>query len=243
MTLGPAARFAGFICATLVLATPVRAGEASDAAAVEGWIVCFGPQLVHSTPVGSFDAPPRHSPVFAGLRVSAMPPGFPVGLRAEAGGTSQRAGAHHVRLVSDFFGMGDTTLVDAGRPGNGMLWISAGALWDPRPRAHGLYAWGTVGAMQVVPRGYQNVFPSDRPSTPPARSTRLMTCAGAGAHFVLGKKRWFALMIECEYRRTARADYIGRSGFLSADPDAPFDARHGPIELVSTRIGLGAYDF
>lgn len=127
--------------------------------------------------------------------------------------------------------------IETVRTGNDLWWFLIGAQWDPRPRGTSVYAFTSLGALHVSPRGSagnsQYVHP-EVPGLPPS-STGFAFGLGVGSRLVIGKK--FGLHAEAEYTHGPSAYHVGSAGVEGSDPEH-YAARRSPIELFVVRLGI-----
>jgi len=221
-----------------ILAALTPIATPAHAAGPDSWTTWLAAQLALSRPTGDFHPPDPTDGWGLAFHASLTPPRSIVSIRLDAGGETRRAKKDSV-AVPFLYGSQYVTVSAE----NATQWASVGAQFDLRPRASSGYLYATVGGVHVKPTGHASgaFLVTDNLPGMPASSTTFGWSVGLGGRLVLGKSKRLAFSAEMEYRRSGAVDYIAAPIVEGSDStNNHYATHHGPIELVSIRVGISA---
>ena len=209
----------------------VGADEARpDSARVAIW---WGAAADLSWPLGNFDPPGDTPQLGLGLHLSLQRRYTSFGMRVEFGTASSEVTVDSVAV--EF--LPGFTSYESVRAGNDLWWFLIGGQWDPRPRDTSVYAFASVGALHVSPRGVAGNGTTVHPDVPglPPTSNVFAYEVGVGSRLVMGKR--FGLNAEVEYVNGGAADYVGSAGVEGSNP-THYASRSSALEILVVRLGI-----
>lgn len=199
----------------------------------KGNAVWWGATVNFSRPLGDFDPAGDPPDLGLGTHLSFQPEHSRFGMRLEFGMSRGEATVDSV-LVDVLPGFTSYQTVTAG---NDLWWILIGAQWDPRPHDTSVYAFTSLGALHVTPRGVAGGDPVVHPEVPglPPSSTVFAYDVGLGSRLKVSNH--LGLNAEVEYVSGAEATYVGSLVVEGTNP-THYSSSKSPVGLFVVRLGI-----